>query len=66
MHIMIYINFYIFIIIFSEALKQIERENEWKKIEQMAKANAEKMETEIKEPTMMTLIDNNLQGKIKL
>jgi len=63
---MIYINFYIFIIIFSEALKQIERENEWKKIEQMAKANAEKMETEIKEPTMMTLIDNNLQGKIKL
>jgi len=44
-----------------EALKQMEREAEWKKIEQMAKANAEKMETEIKEPSMKTLIDNNLQ-----
>jgi len=44
-----------------EALKQMEREAEWKKIEQMAKANAEKMETEIKEPNMKTLIDNNLQ-----
>jgi len=43
-----------------EALKQMEREAEWKKIEQMAKANAEKMETEIKEPTMKTLIDNNI------
>jgi len=42
-----------------EALKQMEREAEWKKIEQMAKANAEKMETEINEPTM-TLIDNNI------
>jgi len=40
----------------------MEREAEWKKIEQMAKANAEKMETEIKEPTMKTLIDNNITG----
>ncbi|ORY49638.1 protein phosphatase 2A regulatory B subunit [Neocallimastix californiae] len=44
-----------------EALKQAEREAEWKKIEQMAKANAEKMESEIKEPSMKTIIDNNLQ-----
>jgi len=28
----------------------------------MAKANAEKMESEIKEPSMKTIIDNNLQG----
>jgi len=32
----------------------------------MAKANAEKMETEIKEPTMMTLIDNNLQVDMEI
>jgi len=46
----------------SEAIKQAEREAEWKKIEQMAKINAEKMESEINEPAMKTLIDNNLQG----
>jgi serine/threonine-protein phosphatase 2A regulatory subunit B' len=44
-----------------EAIKQAEREAEWKKIEQMAKINAEKMESEINEPAMKTLIDSNLQ-----
>jgi len=41
----------------------MEREAEWKKIEQMAKINAEKMKNEIKEPSIKTLIDNNLKGK---
>lgn len=43
-----------------EAAKLVERENEWKKIEQLAKLNASKMETETEEIKMKNIIDNNI------